>query len=355
MTDTIVALSSGALPSGVAVIRLSGPATRDIAQRPWPAPCPSRAASRSRPSASAAKLLDHGLVAWFPAPHSFTGEDCAELQVHGSPAVVRAILARPSRPRRCPPGRSRRVHPPRLRERQARSHRSRRPRRPHRRRDRERSGSRPSRASPAASPTQVDGWRETLLDLRAEIEARLDFSDEGDVGELPADVSRRDRRACATSSRQRCESVGRGRIVREGFRVALAGPPNAGKSSLLNALARPTSPSSPTSPARPATSGRCRSTSAASWSSSSTWPACARPTARPRPRACGGRASEIEQRRPGALADGSGRARYRARRWRSAVLAGRHQGRSRQLAEAPTMSLSAQTGDGHRQTLLAVA
>ena len=77
-----------------------------------------------------------------------------------------------------------------------------------------------------------------MLDLRAEIEARLDFSDEGDVGELPADVIAADRAPARQSSRQPWSRCRRGRIVREGLRVALAGPPNAGKSSLLNALAR---------------------------------------------------------------------------------------------------------------------
>ena len=88
--DTIVALSSGAPPSGVAVIRLSGrdvgPIIQDIAGA---IPEPRRLTLRPIGRES---LLDRGLVAWFPAPHSFTGEDCAELQVHGSPAGVRAIL-----------------------------------------------------------------------------------------------------------------------------------------------------------------------------------------------------------------------------------------------------------------------
>ena len=91
MADTIVALSSGAPPSGVAILRLSGPATRaalDALSIPLPEP--------RRLTLSALRtdgeVIDTGLVAWFPAPHSFTGEDCAELQVHGSPAVIRHLL-----------------------------------------------------------------------------------------------------------------------------------------------------------------------------------------------------------------------------------------------------------------------
>jgi tRNA modification GTPase len=85
---------------------------------------------------------------------------------------------------------------------------------------------------------KIAGWRETLLDARAEIEARLDFSDEGDVSaELPAGVIAAVE-SLSTELAAAIESVGRGRIVREGLRVALAGPPNAGKSSLLNALSQ---------------------------------------------------------------------------------------------------------------------
>jgi len=84
----------------------------------------------------------------------------------------------------------------------------------------------------------IAGWREMLLDARAEIEARLDFSDEGDVSEtVPASVLAAVERLSG-ELRQAIESVGRGRIVREGLRVALAGPPNVGKSSLLNALSK---------------------------------------------------------------------------------------------------------------------
>src|SRR5688572_2381905 len=89
-TDTIVALSSGAPPSGVAVIRMSGPRTAEFL-RDVTGVLPEPRKLTLRPI-GAESILDRGLVAWFPPPHSFTGEDCAELQVHGSPAGVRAIL-----------------------------------------------------------------------------------------------------------------------------------------------------------------------------------------------------------------------------------------------------------------------
>ena len=235
-SDTIVALSSGALPSGVAVIRVSGPLTSVVLEQ--------LSISDVEPRRLALRVLrldgedvDTGLVAWMPGPNSFTGEDTAELQVHGSPAVVRRLL----RGLAAIPG-------VRLAG----------------------AGEFTRRAflNGRLDLTEVEGlgdlieaetetqrqqavarlgggisdrvakWREVLLDARAEVEARLDFSDEGDVSaELPHNVIQAVT-ALVEELREAIESVGRGRIVREGLRVALAGPPNVGKSSLLNALAK---------------------------------------------------------------------------------------------------------------------
>ena len=231
--DTIVALSSGAPPSGVAVIRLSGPDVGSIIQDiAGPIPEPRRLTLRPIGRDS---LLDRGLVAWFPAPHSFTGEDCAELQVHGSPAGVRAVikLITSKGARLAEAGEfTRRAFENGkldlveieglgdLLEAETENQR------------------RQALARFEGGLSQrIDTWRDQLLDLRAEIEARLDFSDEGDVGDLPesfGDSIAALRNAIGTA----LASLEHGRIVREGIRVALAGPPNAGKSSLLNALAK---------------------------------------------------------------------------------------------------------------------
>ena len=89
--DTIVALSSGALPSGVAIIRLSGPHTSAALEHLSITNLTPRVLTL-RDLRLHAELIDTGLIAWMPGPHSFTGEDTAELHVHGSPAVVRRLL-----------------------------------------------------------------------------------------------------------------------------------------------------------------------------------------------------------------------------------------------------------------------
>jgi len=233
--DTIVALSSGGVPAGVAVIRLSGPEAGPVLLGMLGRPPAPRKLILSDITLDG-EVLDRGLVAWMPGPHSFTGEDCAELQLHGSPAVVRGVLRRlvartgvrlaeagEFTRRAFENGKLDLTEVEGLGDLIVAETENQR-KLAHARLE-------------GGLTRQVEGWRERLLDLRAEIEAQLDFSDEGDVGALPAHFADDVLELHAALSSV-LASIGQGRILRDGFRVVLAGPPNAGKSSLLNALSK---------------------------------------------------------------------------------------------------------------------
>ncbi len=232
--DTIMALSSGSLPAGVAVIRLSGPGVRPALETvAGGLPEPRRMVLRH---IGAQRRLDQGLVVFFPAPNSFTGEDCAELQVHGSPAGVKAILnelrglglrmaeAGEFTRRAFENGQLDLVEIEGLGDLLNA--------------DTEKQRQQALARYDGRLTAEIDVWRDQLLDLRAEIEARLDFSDEGDVSEALPEGWQVQLSDLELSIAAALASVDSGRIVREGIRVALAGAPNAGKSSLINALAK---------------------------------------------------------------------------------------------------------------------
>jgi tRNA modification GTPase len=231
--DTIFALSSGSPPAGIAVVRISGPragaALEALAGR-IPEPRRARLTVLRDP---AGEMLDQGLVLWFPGPATATGEDLAELHLHGGRAVVAAVegvLAAIPGLRRAEAGEFTRrafvngridlaeaegladllAAETEIQRRVA------------------------IRLAGGALSRQVESWRERLLRLSAQIEAMLDFEDEADVGVLPAsfpfEISELRNEIGGALDAPSAEAL------REGFRVALAGPPNIGKSTLFNAL-----------------------------------------------------------------------------------------------------------------------
>ncbi|EGD60175.1 tRNA modification GTPase TrmE [Novosphingobium nitrogenifigens DSM 19370] len=235
--DTIFALSSGQLPAAIGVMRISGPqaglALERLAGR---LPSPRRAGVAALRHPDHGEVLDRTLVLWLPGPHNATGEDCAELHLHGGRAVAAAVeealLALGLR--RAEPGEfTRRAFANGridLAEAEGLADLLEAETELQRRSAQAMAGGALSRA--------VESWLQTLLGLSARLEASLDFADEGDVDDGEATLPVGFGEACTRLVDDLGEWLSRPRAepLREGYRVVLAGPPNAGKSTLFNAL-----------------------------------------------------------------------------------------------------------------------
>ena len=233
---TIYALSSGPGVSGIAVIRISGPETSKAIKllTGKKVPKPRVATLRNINKINTSELIDEGIILWFPGPESYTGEDMAEIQVHGSKAVVDALHSSISNIENCrlaEPGEFTKLafqngkinllkaesiadlisSETEIQRQQA------------------------IKIMNGKSANQFNLLREKLLKILSHVEAKIDFPDE----DLPNDILEEIKKSSddvLINIKKILDDQKVGERIREGFKIAILGPTNAGKSSLLNHL-----------------------------------------------------------------------------------------------------------------------
>lgn len=235
---TIYALSSGPGISGIAVVRVSGKDTAKVVKKltDEKLPPPRVATLKKLYKIDTNMLIDEGVILWFPGPKSYTGEDLAEFHVHGSRAVISALHSSISKIKNCrlaEPGEFTKIafqngkvnllkaesiadlisSETEIQRKQA------------------------IKVMSGKSSSQFNSWRDKLLKILSHIEAKIDFPDE----DLPSDILLEIRKTSEQVSKEIEKVLDDQRVgerIREGFKIAIVGPTNAGKSSLLNYLSK---------------------------------------------------------------------------------------------------------------------
>ena len=234
---TIYALSSGPGISGVAIIRISGERAKYVIEQltQKPIPKPRVATLRKINKINTSELIDEGIILWFPAPESYTGEDMAEIQVHGSKAVIDAINTSLSEIKNCrlaEPGEFTKLafqngkinllkaesiadlisSETEIQRQQA------------------------IRVMSGKTADEFNFLREKLLKILSYVEAKIDFPDE-DLPENILEQIKKNLDEVINKIKKILDDQKVGERIREGFKIAIVGPVNAGKSSLINHFA----------------------------------------------------------------------------------------------------------------------
>lgn len=232
--DTIAAIATAPGAGGIGIVRLSGPQSLAIARTLCARPLRARHAHYARFGDADGRLIDDGIAVWFPAPHSFTGEDVVELQAHGSPVALQALVARccalGARMARAGEFSERAYRNGKLDLAQAEAIA-----------DLISAGSEQAaraarRALDGVLSQQVEQLADALMTLRVQVEAIIDFADEP-LETLGGAQLRHKLTEAVTLLDGLLAQAARGKRLRDGLHAVIVGPPNAGKSSLLNALA----------------------------------------------------------------------------------------------------------------------
>ncbi len=235
---TIYALSTGPGISGIAVIRVSGKNTAEVIKKLTGSklPVPRVATLKKFNKNGGKELIDEGVIIWFPAPNSYTGENLAEFHVHGSRAVINAMHSAISKIKNC-----RLAEPGEFTKRAFQNGKinllkaesiadlisS----------ETEIQRKQALKIMSGKSADKFNSWREKLLKILSHVEAKIDFPDEGLPKKIITEVQKISN-TVLTEIKKTLDDQNVGERIREGFKIAIIGPPNSGKSSLLNYLSK---------------------------------------------------------------------------------------------------------------------